>query len=87
MKRFQKTYEAKKKAENDNLPLIHSFLNKRVRVKVHDGLTVEGVLVRYQNEDKVRHFPNVLILKDGSNYHILRGNFENITEADKHEHE
>ena len=84
MRRYQRFYEAKRKAENSHLPLIHSFLGKRVRVKVDDGLTIEGVLVRYQNENKARHLPNVLVLKDGSSYRILRGNFENISEVAKH---
>ena len=69
----------------NSLPLIHSFLNKRVRIKVDDGLTVEGTLVRYQNENKARHLPNVLVLKDGSSYRILRGNFQHISEVATHE--
>jgi hypothetical protein len=90
MERYQRLYEAGKNTRNNSsarmnsLPLIHSFLNKRVRVKVDDGLTVEGVLIRYQNEDKTKHLPNVLVLKDGSSYRILRGNFENISEVAKH---
>ena len=83
MERYEKLYRSKRKAENSHLPLIHSFLTKRVRVKVDDGLTVEGVLIRYQNEDKARHLPNVLVLKDGSSYRILRGNFQHISEAAK----
>jgi len=83
MERYQKLYRGKQNARN-NLPLIHSFLNKRVRVKVDDGLTVEGVLIRYQNEDKTKHLPNVLVLKDGSSYRILRGNFQHISEVAKH---
>jgi len=81
MRRYEKLYEAERKAENGSLPLIHSFLNKRVRVKVSEGLMVQGVLVRYQNGDKAKHLPNILILKDGNGYHILRGNFENISEV------
>ena len=85
MKRYERLYEAKRKAQNSNLPLIHSFLGKRVRVKVDDGLTVEGVLIRYQNENKARHLPNVLVLKDGNSYHVLRGNFQYISEVAKHD--
>ena len=83
MERYELLYRSKRKAENSHLPLIHSFLGKRVRVKVNDGLTVEGVLVRYQNEDKARHLPNVLILKDGNSYCVLRGNFQHISEVAK----
>jgi len=91
MERYQRLYEAGKNTRNNSsapmnsLPLIHSFLNKRVRVKVDDALTVEGVLVRYQNEDKARRLPNVLVLKDGSSYCILRGNFQHISEVAKHD--
>ena len=84
MRRYERFYEAKRKAQNSNLPLIHSFLNKRVRVKVGEDLAVEGVLVRYQNGNKANHLPNVLILKDGSSYHVLRGNFQHISEAAEH---
>ena len=84
MRRYERLCEAKRKAQKDNLPLIHSFLNKRVRVKVDDSLTVEGVLIRYQNGNKANHLPNVLILKDGSSYRILRGNFQHISEVVEH---
>jgi hypothetical protein len=84
MRRYQRLYE--KNAKNNNLPLIHAFLNRKVRVKVSEGLEVEGVLIHYRLQSEGEHRPNVLILKDGGSYHILRGNFESITEADKHEH-
>jgi len=84
MRRYERLYEVEGKAENGGLPLIHSFLNKRVRVKVSEGLTVQGVLVKYQNGDKANHSPSILILKDGNGYHILRGNFENISEVAEH---
>ena len=84
MERYEKLYRSKRKAENSHLPLIHSFLGKRVRVKVDDGLTVEGTLVRYQNEDKTKHLPNVLVLKDRNSYYVLRGNFQHISEVAKH---
>jgi hypothetical protein len=82
MERYEKLYRSKRKAENSHLPLIHSFLNKRVRVKVDDGLTVEGVLIRYQNEDKTKHLPNMLVLReDSGRWFILRGNFQHISEV------
>jgi small nuclear ribonucleoprotein (snRNP)-like protein len=62
-------------------PLIHDFLNKHVKVKVNDGLVVEGMLIHYQMENKTLHKPSVLILKNGDSFHVLRGNFENISEA------
>jgi hypothetical protein len=76
-----KEEEAGGRLKNSHLPLIHSFLNKHVCVKVDDGLTVEGVLIRYQNEDKARHLPNILILKNGNSYYILRGNYQHISEV------
>jgi small nuclear ribonucleoprotein (snRNP)-like protein len=63
------------------LPLIHDFLRKTVRIKVDDGLTVEGLLVCYQMENKTEHKPSVLVLKNSDGFHVLRGNFENISEA------
>jgi small nuclear ribonucleoprotein (snRNP)-like protein len=82
MERYQKLYTGKQKARNNNLPLIHNFLGKRVRVKVDGGFAVEGVLIYYQNKNKANHLPNVLVLKDGNSYRILRGNFENISEVE-----
>jgi hypothetical protein len=70
--------------KNSHLPLIHSFLNKHVCVKVDDSLTVEGVLVRYQNENKARHLPNILILKNGNSYYILRRNYQHISKVAKY---
>ena len=81
MRRYERLCKAEGKAENGSLPLIHSFLNKRVRVKVSEGLTVQGVLVKYQNGDKANHLPNILILKNENGYHILRATFENISEV------
>ncbi len=79
--RYQRLYEAKRKAENNNLPLIHGFLGKHVKVKVDDCLTVEGVLIRYQMENKAEHKPSVLVLKNSNGFQLLRGNFENISEV------
>ena len=84
MERYGLLYRSKRKAENNNRPLIHVFLGRKVRVKVSEGLEVEGVLIRYRLQSKGEHKPNLLILKDGDSYHILRGNFENISEAAKH---
>ncbi len=81
MERYQKLYETKRKAENSNLPLIHSFLGKYVKVKVDDDLEVSGVLVYYQMENKVERKPSILILKNSQGIHVLRGNFENISEV------
>jgi len=63
--------------------LIHRFLNQHVKVKVDDGFEVSGVLVCYQMENKTQHKPSVLILKDGEGLHVLRGNFENVSEVKK----
>ena len=65
----------------DNYPLIHYFLNRKVRVQISQNLTVEGMLVRYQNGDERKHLPNVLILKNAEGLHVLRGNWLNISEA------
>jgi hypothetical protein len=90
MRRYQKLHDSRTVTKNfegkrfrldDNLPLIHNFLHKHVKVKVGRGLTVEGILVHHQNADKSKHIPAVLVLKRGSDYHILRGNFENISEV------
>jgi hypothetical protein len=62
-------------------PLIHRFLNKRVRVKV-EGLSVEGKLLRYQENNKDKpHMPQLLILQNGGGIHILRGDWINISEV------
>jgi len=82
MRRYERLYEAKKNAKNNNLPLIHSFLNRKVRVKVSEALEIQGVLIRYQNEDKVKHLPNLLILKDGDSFHFIRGNWLSISECE-----
>jgi hypothetical protein len=75
-------YSYRKKVEKGNLPLIHSFLNKRVRVKVDDGLTVEGTLVYCQLGSKTKpHRPNVLILKSRGGVCLLRGNFQHMAEV------
>jgi hypothetical protein len=50
-------------------------------VKVDGDFEVSGMLIRYQMENKTEHKPSVLILKNGDKLHVLRGNFENITEA------
>jgi hypothetical protein len=65
------------------LPLIHDFRGKNVRVKVDDGLVVEGLLVCYQMENKTEHKPSVLVLKNGDSFHVPRGNFENVSEVKK----
>jgi hypothetical protein len=80
MRRYQRLHEAKK---DNNLPLIHNFLGKHVHVKVDNSLTVEGVLIRYKIRNKADHSPDILILKDGDSYHILRGNFENLSVVTK----
>jgi small nuclear ribonucleoprotein (snRNP)-like protein len=64
------------------LPLIHTFLNKHVKVKVDDGFEVSGMLIHYQMENKTLHKPSVLILKNGDGLHVLRGNFENLSEVE-----
>jgi hypothetical protein len=76
-----KNFEGNRFPSNNNLPLIHKFLNKHVKVKIGMGLTVEGILVHFQEAYKSKHIPAVLVLKKGSDYHILRGNFENISEV------
>jgi len=63
------------------LPLIHTFLNKHVKVKIDDDFEVSGLLVCYQMENKILHKPSVLILKDGDRLHVLRGAFENVSEV------
>jgi small nuclear ribonucleoprotein (snRNP)-like protein len=65
------------------LPLIHDFLRKTVRIKVDDDLVVEGLLVCYQMQNKTEHKPSVLVLKNGDGFYVLRGNFENVTEVQK----
>jgi hypothetical protein len=53
-----------------------------VRVKVSDGLEVEGVLIRYQLQSKGEHKPNLLVLKNGSGIQIVRGNWLSISECE-----
>jgi hypothetical protein len=90
MRRYQRLYEAEKKARNnaslamDSLLLIHSFLNKHVRVKVDDGFAVEGVLIRYQLQSEGEHRPSLLVLKDGDSFHFIRGNWLSISECERH---
>jgi hypothetical protein len=73
MKRFEKAYEEEK-------PLIQSFLGKHVKVKVDTRFVLEGQLIYCQSENKVRHFPSLLILKDDSGrLLILRGNWLSIS--------
>jgi hypothetical protein len=84
MRRYQKFYEAEKNARNGNLPLIHAFLGKKVRVKISNSLEVEGILIRYQlQKDKDEHKPSLLILKDEDSFHFVRGNWITISEVKK----
>lgn len=70
--------QAKRK---QGLPLIHEFLNKHVRIKVSEGLEVEGVLIRYQMQNKTEHKPSLLILKNREGFHIIRGSWISISEV------
>jgi hypothetical protein len=81
MERYGLLYRSKRKAENNNRPLIHAFLGRKVRVKVSEGLEVEGVLIRYQLQSKGEHKPNLLVLKNGSGIQIVRGNWLAISEV------
>ena len=81
MRRYERLYEAKKNAKNNNLPLIHSFLNRKVRIKVSEGLEIRGILLRYQLQSKGEHKPNLLVLKNGSGIQIVRGNWLAISEV------
>jgi hypothetical protein len=83
MKRYERLYKAEKNAKNNNLPLIHSFLNRKVKVKVSEGLEIRGILLRYQLQSKGEHKPNLLILKDGDSFHFIRGNWLSISECEK----
>jgi small nuclear ribonucleoprotein (snRNP)-like protein len=80
MRRYERLYEAKKNAKNNNLPLIHSFLNRKVKVKVSEALEVQGVLIRYQLQSVREHKPNLLFLKNGR-IQIVRGNWLAISEV------
>jgi len=81
MRRYERLYEAKKNAKNNNLPLIHSFLNRKVKVKVSEGLEIRGILLRYQLPSVREHKPNLLFLKNGSGIQIVRGNWLAISEV------
>ena len=82
MRRYERLYEAKKNAKNNNLPLIHAFLNRKVKVKVSEGLEIRGILLRYQLQSKGEHKPNLLFLKNGSGIQIVRGNWLSISECE-----
>lgn len=59
-------------------PLLSLFLGKHVTVEVERGLEIKGKLLRYQlgkNEGSHNHKPNLLILQNGSNRHIIRGSW------------
>jgi len=62
-------------------PLIHTFLNRHVKVKVDDYYEVSGLLICYQNECKSLHRPFVLVLENAQGKHVLRGNFISINEV------
>jgi hypothetical protein len=83
MERYELHYRDKRKAENGNLPLIHAFLGKTIRVKISEGLEAQGVLLRYQLQGKGEHKPNLLVLKNGSGIQIVRGNWLAISEVEK----
>ena len=81
MDRIGKLYTSQHEARNSNLPLIHRFLGKFVKVKVDVDCEVSGVLICYQMENKANHKPSVLVLKNGGCHHFLRGTFISISEA------
>ena len=83
-RRYQRLYEAEKNAKNSNLPLIHFFLNRKVRVKVSEGLEVEGILIHYRLQSEGEHRPSLLVLKDGDSFHFIRGNWLSISECERH---
>ena len=78
---MKRTETSRNKTEKGNLPLIHGFLGKHVKVKVDDGFEVSGVLVYYQMENKTLHKPSVLVLKNSDGFQLLRGNWLNISEV------
>jgi hypothetical protein len=58
------------------LPLIHSFLNRNVTVKVEESLIVKGKLLYYRLGKRVKpHKPHVLILENSLGKIIVRGNY------------
>jgi hypothetical protein len=57
------------------------FLGKNVRVKVEVDFEVTGIFLHYQLENREEHKPFLLLLKDNSGYHVVRGNWINISEA------
>jgi hypothetical protein len=81
MERYGLLYRSKRKAENNNRPLIHVFLGRKVKVKVSEGLEIRGILLRYQLQSKGEHKPNLLVLKNGSGIQIVRGNWLAISEV------
>jgi len=82
MERYELLYRSKRKAENNNRPLIHVFLGRKVRVKVSEGLEIRGILLRYQLQSVREHKPNLLFLKNGSGIQIVRGNWLSISECE-----
>jgi hypothetical protein len=80
MERYELLYRSKRKAENNNRPLIHVFLGKKIRVKIFEGLEIRGILLRYQLQSKGEHKPNLLVLKNGR-IQIVRGNWLAISEV------
>jgi len=68
--------------KEESKPIIWRFLNRKVKVKISDSLEVQGLFVGYQTNSKVKHNPQILILKDDcGGFHILRGNWLCISEA------
>lgn len=67
--------EVEKKKEK---PILNLFLGKMITVEIERGLEIKGKLLRYQlgkNEERHNHKPNLLILQNGSNRHVIRGNW------------
>lgn len=57
-------------------PLIGLFLGKLVSVEVERGVEVTGRLLRYELGNKNKpHRPHILIMDNGSQRVILRGNW------------
>lgn len=52
---------------------ICRFLRKYVMVRLRDGSVLEGFLVGYSEPDESNRSPEILILLNGSGYHIIRG--------------
>jgi len=59
-------------------PLISLFLGKKVVVEVERGLEVKGRLVAYELRKNNPHRPNILIVENGSDRSIVRGNWLSI---------